>query len=105
MKTLIKFDPREEFTQYVESFDNKERHTPEACQAVDQFSSDIENIDTTQPDDYQQQSRLYNSMMNAAVEFEESGFIAGMRWAFDIVGRAFSDIAIQEKRPGDMGRE
>ena len=66
------------FHDYVERMEDKERHTQAACKEVDEFdaccSSEFSN-------DVRVQNLLYEKMMNVAVEFEESGFLAGFQVA------------------------
>ena len=66
------------FSDYVGRMQDTERHTKAACKEVEAFdlccSSEF-------PYNYRLQSLMYEKMMNCAVEFEESGFIAGFQTA------------------------
>lgn len=72
----------EMFCNYVASMEDKERHTEMACKEVDAFDQFCEMVF---PGDVKMQSESYDKMMNAAVEFEESGFIAGVRWMLMLI--------------------
>lgn len=71
----------EEFYKYVMSMEDKERHTKEACEEAEQF--DKLCMDKL-PDDGESQVMLFTKMMDTAVEYEKSGFIAGFRIAFGL---------------------
>ena len=66
------------FSDYVARMEDKERHTKAACKEVDAFdlfcASEF-------PRNVRLQSLMFEKMMNCAVEFEESGFIAGFKTA------------------------
>lgn len=66
------------FSDYVERMQDQERHTEAACKEVEAFdlccASEF-------PRNIRLQSIMYDKMMNCAVEFEESGFIAGFQTA------------------------
>ena len=66
------------FVDYVSSMEDKERHTETACKEVEKFDRYCEKVF---PEDIAKQRDTYNQMMDVAVEFEESGFIAGYRYA------------------------
>lgn len=66
----------EMFREYVESFECRERHPKSACDEVEAFDKLTAYFF---PQELNPQRRLYNKMMDAAVEFEESGFMAGYR--------------------------
>jgi hypothetical protein len=64
------------FKQYVENFQCAERHTKAACDEVAKYDKLVEYFF---PKEIKPQMKLYNKMMDVAVEFEESGFMAGYR--------------------------
>lgn len=72
----------EMFRNYVASTEDKERHTEMACKEVDAYDRFCEEVF---PGNTRMQSESYDKMMNAAVEFEESGFIAGARWMLMLI--------------------
>lgn len=72
----------EMFRNYVASTEDKERHTEMACKEVDAYDRFCEEVF---PGNARMQSESYDKMMNAAVEFEESGFIAGARWMLMLI--------------------
>ena len=68
----------EMFCEYVSTMaDNGERHTEKACAEVDKFDKFCERIF---PNDTSKQTEVFDKMMEVAVEYEESGFIAGVKW-------------------------
>ena len=67
----------EMFCEYVNSMEDNERHTEEACNEVENFCTFTEKVF---PEDTKKQTEAYDKMMNVAVEYEEGGFIAGVRW-------------------------
>lgn len=66
----------EYFKEYVESFQCKERHTQAACDEVTRYDRLVEYFF---PKELKPQTTLFNKMMDVAVEYEESGFLAGYR--------------------------
>lgn len=66
----------EYFKEYVDSCQCKERHTEAACGEVEQYDKMVAYFF---PKELKPQNRLYNKMMDVAVEYEESGFMAGYR--------------------------
>lgn len=64
------------FKEYVESFQCKERHSQAACDEVAQYDKLVSYFF---PKELKPQTKLYDKMMDVAVEFEESGFMAGYR--------------------------
>lgn len=64
------------FKEYVESFQCKERHSQAACDEVIQYDKLVSYFF---PKELKPQVKLYNKMMDVAVEYEESGFMAGYR--------------------------
>lgn len=66
------------FSDYVNRMQDTERHTEAACKEADAFdlccSSEF-------PNNVRLQNLMWEKMMNVAVEFEESGFIAGFKTA------------------------
>ena len=76
------------FRNYVESTECKPRHTPEADHEVSLYKEFVAGaipVNVTLRDD------LYDRMMNCAVEFEESGFIAGFRAGAEYALKFFGD--------------
>ena len=70
------------FIDYVSSMEDKERHTEAACIEVDNFDQYCEE---RFPKDIRLQTELFDKMMNVAVEYEESGFIAGVKWMLKLL--------------------
>lgn len=66
------------FCDYVDSTNCKERHTAAAVRDYDVFADYVEN-ETLSSNTVQ--NALLEKAMDFAVEYEESGFIAGFRWA------------------------
>ena len=66
------------FGDYVDSTNGKERHTAAAVRDYDSFADYVEN-ETRSSDAVK--NDLLEKAMDFAVEYEESGFIAGFRWA------------------------
>lgn len=66
----------EYFKEYVESYQCKERHTDAACNEVEQYDKLVAYFF---PKELKPQVKLYDKMMDVAVEYEESGFMAGYR--------------------------
>lgn len=69
------------FSDYVNRMADQERHTEAACVEVDNFDVFLTGAF---PDNSKLQNALYERMLNVAVEFEESGFIAGFKTAMQI---------------------
>lgn len=70
------------FSDYVGRMEDRERHTEAACKEVDAFdlccASEF-------PNNVRVQNLMYDKMMNTAIEFEESGFIAGFKTAMALL--------------------
>lgn len=66
----------EYFKEYVADCQCKERHTEAACDEVAQYDKMVAYFF---PKELKPQNRLYEKMMDVAVEYEESGFMAGYR--------------------------
>lgn len=83
------------FCQYVQSRINEERHSAPAVNEVNAYDSFLE-----EKFDRPLQIELYEKMMNVAVEFEESGFVAGFRWCMDLTAQynSYTDKADGERR-------
>ena len=77
------------FVAYVESFEDRERHTEMACEEVVKYNA---FCDEMFKDNNKLNSKLSEMMMDVAVEFEENGFIAGIQYATQFLG---SKIAIE----------
>lgn len=69
---------KEMFVAYVASFEDRERHTDMACEEVKRYDAFCDKVFK---DDYKLNCKLSEMMMDVAVEFEESGFIAGVQYA------------------------
>ena len=79
---VVGYDPaaiKKMFSDYVMSADGKNRHTMEANQELGLYSAFTAGAFRT---DSRLQDALYERMMSCAVEFEESGFIAGFGIGF-----------------------
>lgn len=76
MKNLSDAEIAQMFWEYVERMEDQERHTEAACQEVDLFDSFCEKELPLEL-----QAEMYDRMMDCAVEFELSGFIAGFHAA------------------------
>lgn len=70
------------FCDYVQSTENRPRHTVQANQEVGNFSAFCAGAFGGQ---VRLQNELYERMMDCAVEFEESGFIAGFLYAYKLL--------------------
>lgn len=70
------------FTRYVEGFDSRPRHSKEANKEVDLFDS---YVNGACPGNFTLQDGLCRRMMNVAVEFEQCGFIAGVKYAIQYI--------------------
>lgn len=81
-KKMMEREIGKTFCRYVEKMENQERHTESACQAVEAFVGCSEALF---PENKTIQNIMYDKMMDCAVEFEESGFIAGYKTALAIV--------------------
>lgn len=64
------------FKEYVESFQCRERHSQAAC---DEELAYDKLVAYFFPKELKPQVKLFNKMMDVAVEYEESGFMAGYR--------------------------
>lgn len=72
----------EMFRNYVANMEDNERHTEMACKEVEKYDRFCDEIF---PDSIKMQSKSYDKMMNVAVEFEESGFMAGAKWILGLI--------------------
>lgn len=66
------------FKDYVSSTENRSRHTAAAEMEVELYTA---YCDGAFPHNIRLKNGLYEKMMNVAVEYEESGFIAGFLYA------------------------
>lgn len=66
----------EYFREYVDGCQCKERHTEAARNEVEQYDKMVAYFF---PKELKPQNRFYDKMMDVAVEYEESGFMAGYR--------------------------
>ncbi len=85
MDNALKFNDeaiKKLFSQYVESFDDRERHSDEAVRCAEAFddfcSRHIEG-------GMLKKIEAYTKMTDVAVEFEEGGFIAGFKTAMSLL--------------------
>ena len=76
---------RKMFRDYVENADGKPRHSQEARYQAGMFSS---FLDGAIPYNMKLRDAIYARMMDCAVEYEQSGFIAGVRFVLN----RFEDI-------------
>lgn len=70
------------FSDYVISREDKPRHTDKADLKVGVFDAFCTGAF---PHNARLQNQLYEKMMNVAVEYEESGFIAGFKYAMTLI--------------------
>ena len=87
--TMVGYNPaaiQKMFHDYVEGTGGKPRHTPEANYEVSLYRQFIEGAF---PSNSELQDGLFDRMMSCAVEFEESGFIAGFREGFQYAFQFF----------------
>lgn len=82
----------EMFKDYVATYEDKVRHTKTANDEVDRFDKYTEEVF---PNDTIKQSEMYDKMMDVAVEFEESGFIAGFKWCIALLQSKNINNAVQ----------
>ena len=91
----------EMFSEYVTTHEDEERHTTSACEEVDAFDLYCEALF---PGNAMKQTELYDKMMDVAVEFEESGFIAGVKWVLDLIRRGCLIPSSEEKRQSEFSQ-
>lgn len=84
------------FTNYVEGFDSRPRHSKAADIEVGAFDSYVSGAC---PGNLKLQDGLCRRMMNVAVEYEQCGFVAGVRYAFQLIRNQAGDAA--EAMPGN----
>lgn len=77
------------FHNYVTSMEDKPRHTEKANIEVDVFDEFCTEVFSG---NMPMQIQMFDKMMNVAVEFEESGFIAGFKTAMQM----FTGISVKE---------
>lgn len=70
------------FSDYVNRMEDKERHTEAACKEVDAFDTCCAS---EFPNNHRLHSLMCSRMMDVAVEYEESGFIAGFKTAIALL--------------------
>lgn len=75
---LSTYEIAQMFSDYVERMQDTERHTEAACKEVNEFDT---CCSSEFPNNRRLQMLMYDKMMDCAVEFEESGFIAGFQTA------------------------
>lgn len=84
------------FCDYVTKMEDKPRHTVKADLEVgifDQFCAGAF------PHNIRLQNGLYDKMMNVAVEYEESGFVAGFRYAVTLLSSQEQTLSEVEQIP------
>lgn len=84
------------FCDYVTKMEDKPRHTVKADLEVgifDQFCAGAF------PHNTRLQNGLYDKMMNVAVEYEESGFVAGFRYAVALLSSQEQTLSEAEQIP------
>lgn len=84
------------FCDYVTNMEDKPRHTVKADLEVgifDQFCAGAF------PHNIRLQNGLYDKMMNVAVEYEESGFVAGFRYAVTLLSSQEQTLSEAEQIP------
>ena len=81
-KNLSDTEIAQMFSDYVTRMEEKERHTGAAVKEADAFDTFLES---EFPRNVRLQVNLYDRMMNTAIEFEESGFIAGFKTAMALM--------------------
>lgn len=72
------------FRQYIASMEDQEYHTEAAVHEVKELEAFLDE----HVSDFNEWTEHYDKAMNLAVEFEESGFIAG----FETAARMFAGI-------------
>ena len=85
MSDTLQFDEkaiRGLFKQYVGSFEDGERHTKQAVMEAETFDSFLTGAI---PSNMKLQIAMYEKAMNVAVEFEEDGFVAGFKYAMNLL--------------------
>ncbi len=70
------------FSDYVTRMEDRPRHTGAALKEADAFETYCES---EFPRNVRLQVQLFNRMMDTAVEYEESGFIAGFKTAMALM--------------------
>ena len=93
------------FKEYVEGFQCKERHTQSACDEELAYDSLVAFFF---PNEVKPQVRLYNKMMDVAVEYEESGFMAGYRLCIKHLQEqagSFENITTNPPQGEEQGQE
>lgn len=84
------------FKQYVSSFEDAERHTEEAVREAEVFDSFLTGAI---PSNTRLQIAMYEKAMNVAVEFEEDGFVAGFKYAMNLLLAQEQDIVVDTQIP------
>lgn len=80
------------FSRYVDGFGGKPRHSKAAMMEVGNFDA---FLDGACQGNLKLHNALFDRMMGCAVEFEESGFIAGVRYALQLVNSPVQDYPTQ----------
>lgn len=93
------------FTDYVIRMEDRPRHTGAAIKESNAFDVFCES---EFPMNMRLQTQLFDRMMNVAVEYEESGFIAGFKTAMALLSGQEellptpSNISLQEPEKGSL---
>ena len=73
-------DIRIMFREFVSGMEDMERHSKSACEEVNAFESFVKDEFGS---DIVKKDMAFDMMMSAAIEYEEDGFVAGVRWALE----------------------
>ena len=105
MDNALKFNDKaiqQLFFQYIESCQDKERHSAEAVRCAEVFddfcSRHIEG-------DMLKKIEAYTKMTDVAVEFEEDGFIAGFKMAMNLLLAQEPNLSDDTQNTTDEARE
>lgn len=100
MERIDKAIVRRLYCDYLSNIGDKARHTAEAKQEADEFEAYCLGAFG---DSLKLRKGLYDRMMRCATEFEESGFIAGFSYAYQLVYQAIGsdplNLRLDEKVP------
>lgn len=73
-------DIRIMFRDFVSGMEDMERHSKSACEEVNAFESFVKD---EFGNDLIKKDMAFDMMMSVAVEYEEDGFVAGVKWALE----------------------
>ena len=80
------------YGNYVKEWDGKDRHNPEVHTRLRDYAAFTAGAF---PANTQFQGALYDRMMDCAVEFEESGFVAGFKYALSLLQDPTSPVRME----------